>query len=97
MLARMLANRVSGPYAWGKLRDEWPAMSGGLPPMTHSRMVEGLPALSRPELAAEVQSFFTENPLPQAAKALGQKLERLRAMVMMRERETASVTKALKT
>ena len=95
VLARMLANRVSGPYAWTRLREEWPGMAGSLPPMTHSRMVEGLPALSHPGLAAQVEAFFAENPLPHAAKALEQKLERLRALVMMRERETAAVTAAL--
>ena len=95
VLARMLANRVSGPHAWSRLRDKWPGMAGGLPTMTHSRMVEGLPALSHPGVAADVEAFFAENPLPHAAKALDQKLERLRALVMMRERETAAVTAAV--
>ena len=95
VLARMLGNRVSGPYAWVRLRDEWSAMAPSLPPMTHSRMLEGLPALSEPGVAAEIEGFFAENPLPHAAKALEQKLERLRAMVMMRERETAAAVEAL--
>ena len=95
ILARMLANRVSGPHAWARLAERWPGMSAGIPPMTHSRMLEGLPALSHPDVAARVEDFFAENPLPHAAKALEQKLERLRAMVMMRERETGPVTRAL--
>ena len=95
VLARMLANRRSGPYAWSRLREAWPGMVGGLPPMTHSRMVEGLPALSDPETAADVQAYFEDHLLPTAAKALQQKLERLRAMVLMRERETDAVTAAL--
>ena len=95
VLARMLANRVSGPYAWTRLRDEWSGVAGSLPPMTHSRMVEALPALSHPDLAADVEAFFAENPLPHATKALQQKLERLRALVMMRERETEGVADAL--
>ena len=95
VLARMLANRVSGPYAWTRVRERWPRMSAKVPPMTHSRLLEGLPALSHPELASEIDAFFAENPLPHAAKALDQKLERLRAMVMMRERETGPVRAAL--
>ena len=95
VLARMLANRVSGPYAWARLRDRWSGMSANIPPMTHSRMLEGLPALSHPDVASEVDAFFAENPLPHAAKALEQKLERLRAMVMMRDRETGPVTRTL--
>ncbi len=95
VLARMLANRVSGPYAWARLREEWSGMASSIPPMTHSRMVEGIPALSEPEVAADVEAFFAENPLPHAVKAVEQKLERLRAMVMMRERETAGAAQAL--
>ena len=95
VLTRMLANRVSGTYAWLRLSEKWPEMSATLPPMTHSRVLEGLPSLSYPDVAAEIETFFAEHPLPHAVKALEQKLERLRAMVMMRERETGSVTRAL--
>ena len=95
VLAGMLTNRISGPYAWSRVRDAWPAMAGDLPPMTHSRMVDGLPALSDPETAADVEAFFAEHPLPTAAKALHQKLERLRALVIMRERETGALAEAL--
>ena len=95
VLAGMLTNRISGPYAWSRLREAWPGMASDLPPMTHSRMVGGLPALSDPGTAADVEAFFAEHPLPTAAKALQQKLERLRALVMMRERETGAATEAL--
>jgi len=95
VLARMLANRLSGHHAWARLTKKWPGMSADLPPMTHSRMLEGLPALSDPDVALEIDAFFAENPLPHAAKALEQKLERLRAMVMMRERESGPVAEAL--
>ena len=95
VLARMLTNRVSGSYAWFRLHQVWPGLAEELPPMTHSRMVEGLPALSGPDTAMDVEAFFAEHPLPTADKALRQKLERLRALVMMRERETSAVTKAL--
>lgn len=95
VLAVMLTNRVSGPYAWSELRQAWPGMAGELPPMTHSRMLDGLPALSDPETAADVEAFFAEHPLPTAAKALRQKLERLKAMVAMRARETDALQAAL--
>ena len=95
ILARMMSNRVSGPYAWNRVRDRWPGMVVSLPTMTHSRMLEGLPALSDPEVAADVEAFFAENPLPHAAKAVEQKLERMRALVVMRRRETSAVGDAL--
>ena len=91
----MLANRVTGPYAWAKLRDRWDGILEIAPPMTQARMADGLPALSDPEVAAEVTAFLAENPLPHAAKAVEQKLERLSALVRMRERETGAIAGAL--
>ena len=96
VLARMLTNRKSGPHAWANLRVRWGDMADSIPPMTHSRMLEGLPALSRPEVAADVEAFFAETPLSTAAKALEQKLERLRAMVAMRERESEGISQAFR-
>jgi hypothetical protein len=45
-----------------------------------------------PEVAADVKSFFAEHPLPEASRALEQKLELLDANVKLRERETERVT-----
>jgi hypothetical protein len=59
--------------------------------MTKRRVVEGLPALSQPEVAADVKAFFAETPLPEAASALEQNLENLDANVKLRERETEVV------
>jgi hypothetical protein len=59
--------------------------------MTKRRVVEGIPALSKPEVAADVKAFFAETPLPEAASALEQNLENLDANVRLRERETAVV------
>ena len=95
VLARMLANRVTGPYAWSKFKDRWDGILEIAPPMTQSRIADGFPALSRPEVAADVAAFLAENPLPHAAKAVEQKLERLSALVRMRERETEAMAGAL--
>jgi hypothetical protein len=63
-----------------------------MPGLTGNRGVEGLPALSLREVAADVLGFFAEHPLPEASRALEQKLELLDANVKLRERETAAVT-----
>ena len=39
-------------------------------------------------------AFLAENPLPHATKAVEQKLERLSALVTMRERETGAMAGA---
>ena len=95
VLARMLTNRVTGPYAWARLQDRWDGILEIAPPMTQARMADGLPALSDPEVAAEVTAFLADNPLPHAAKAVEQKLERLSALVKMREREAGAMAGAL--
>jgi hypothetical protein len=66
-----------------------------LPALTQRRTIEGIPALSKPEVAAEVEAFFAETKLPHATKAIAQNLERLRANVEMREREAKAVKEFL--
>ncbi|MGH8927812.1 MAG: M1 family metallopeptidase, partial [Acidimicrobiia bacterium] len=83
-------NRRNGHLAWQEVRRSWAAFYK-LPTMTQRRMVEAIPALSRPEVAAEVEAFFAETPMPHCAKSVAQNLERLRANVMLRERETVQV------
>ncbi|MEX2624931.1 MAG: M1 family metallopeptidase [Acidimicrobiia bacterium] len=90
------ANRRHGHLAWQEVRKLWDEFTR-LPTMTQRRMIEGLPALSRPEVAAEVQAFFAETQLPHATKSIAQNLERLRANVLLRERETKAVTEFLNT
>ncbi|HSL24831.1 MAG TPA: M1 family metallopeptidase [Acidimicrobiia bacterium] len=83
-------NRVHGHLAWQQVRRNWDSFVK-LPTMTQRRMIEGLPALARPEVAAEIQAFFAETSLPHCAKSIAQNLERLRANVLLRKRETAAV------
>lgn len=87
-------NRRHGHLAWQEVRKLWDRFNK-LPTMTQRRMIEGLPALSRPEVAAEVQAFFAETQLPHATKSIAQNLERLRANVSLRERETKAVAEFL--
>lgn len=77
-----------GPAAWEEARTNWSALLEKMPGMTKRRVVEGLPALSKPDVAADVKAFFAETPLPEAASALEQNLEQLDANVRLRERET---------
>ena len=95
VLAQTLANRVTGPHAWSRLRNDWDDLLSRVPPMTQPRIADGFPALSEPDVAAEVRTFLSAHPLPHAVKATEQKLERQAAMVLMRERETEALAAAL--
>ena len=50
-------------------------------------MLGGITALSTPELAAEIEEFFTVPRVKQGQKTLDQHLERLRINLAFRQRE----------
>lgn len=90
VFARLLGGK-GGPHAWETARANWPGLLEKMPGMTKRRAVEGLPGLSKPEVAADVKAFFTETPFPEAVSALEQNLEKLDANVRLRERETGVI------
>jgi len=90
VFARLLGGEA-GPSVWADARSRWDDVLAAMPGMTRTRVVEGLPALSQPEVATDVHGFFAEHPLPEASRALEQKLELLAANVKLRERETEAV------
>ena len=92
VFARLLSGDA-GPAVWQNARTRWDDVLAVMPGMTKRRVVEGLPALSQPELAADVKSFFAEHPIPEAARFLTQNLELLDTNVLLRERETPVVTR----
>lgn len=89
--ALLMGNRRSGPALWAEIRRRWDDATSTFPPMTFRRLVEGLSSLSHPEVATDVKAFFAETPVPQAAKALAQRLELLDANVAARARESEAV------
>ena len=91
VLARLFAGE-SGPTVWEDARQRWDDVLAAMPGMTKPRVVEGIPALSQPEVANDVRGFFAENPIPEAARALTQRLEMLETNVGLRERETETVS-----
>ena len=91
VFARLLGGNA-GPAVWAVARSRWDDLLAAMPGLTRTRVVEGIPALSQPEVAADIRGFFSEHPLPEASRALEQKLELLDANVKLRERETAAVT-----
>ncbi|MBK9180490.1 MAG: M1 family metallopeptidase [Acidimicrobiales bacterium] len=89
LLARCLRNRDHGASAWTFVRQHWAEISDRFPPGMIVRVAEGVRALTRPEVAADVEAFFAEHPLPRSAKTLAQHLERLRVNVALRQRDAA--------
>jgi puromycin-sensitive aminopeptidase len=86
LLARMLGNRASRERAWSFLRRRWSALRKRMPPMLVTRVVEATSALQTPAAKREVKAFFAAHPLPTAARALKQTLERFDLNAALRRR-----------
>jgi puromycin-sensitive aminopeptidase len=95
VVARLFGGRVSGRHAWSAVRKEWDEITAVMPPMTLRRLVEGLPGLSHADIAQDVEAFFAERSMPVIEKTAKQNIERLRANVMMREREASRISRSL--
>jgi puromycin-sensitive aminopeptidase len=91
VFARLLAGNA-GPAVWRNARERWDKLLEVMPGMTRRRVVEGVPALSQPEVAADVKAFFAEHPMPEASTYLTQNLELLDTNILLRERETPVVS-----
>jgi puromycin-sensitive aminopeptidase len=87
LLNRCIANREFGTVAWRIVRQRWTEANEKFPVNTIVRMVDTTKTLNTPELLADVQAFFAEHAIPQAAKTLEQVLERQRVNTALRSRE----------
>ena len=90
VLAELLSGK-GGPGVWAEARKNWDRILGVMPGFTKKYVVAGVPALSQPEVAADVKAFFSENPMHDIKMALAQRLERLDTNVTLRERETPRI------
>ena len=95
LLNRCIANRAHGSSAWESVRKQWPALLERFPDNTIVRMVGSITTLTTPHLVADVQGFFSEHPISQAAKTLDQLLERQRVNADLRSREAEPLAAAL--
>ena len=95
VLRMCIANRRHGPAAWRFVRQRWDEANATFPSNTIVRMIDSVKLLTTQPVVADVQGFFAEHPIPQAAKTLDQVLERQRVNAALREREQEAFTAAL--
>ncbi|MFV1961486.1 MAG: M1 family metallopeptidase [Acidimicrobiia bacterium] len=91
VFGRLLMGK-SGPAVWAGARTRWNEVLEAMPGRTRTWLVEGISALSEPQVAADVTAFLAEHPIPEATRALAQNLEKLEANAQFRQRETPVVT-----
>jgi hypothetical protein len=94
VLMRMLSNRKHGLYVWESIESHWQTLMDTVPALTLRHILDGIPALSHPDVAGRVEAFLTNNPIASAAKTQAQNIEKLHSATAMRQRE-APVLRAL--
>jgi hypothetical protein len=94
LLRACVGNRRHGRQGWEFVRRHWAEANERFPRNTIARMVETVRQLDRPADVADVQAFFAEHPIEQAAKTLEQILERQRVNAAVRERNESAVIEA---
>jgi len=87
LLAQAMTHLDHGSVAWRLIRERWAELNERFPQNSIPRMVSGVRALSTPDLAADVEGFFAEHPVPQGTLMVAQHLEKLQVNVGLRERE----------
>ena len=95
LLRTCIANRRHGVAAWQFVRRHWDEANRTFPNNTIVRMIDAVRLLTDEAVAADVQAFFAEHPIDQAAKTLDQILERQRVNVALRAREANRFAAAL--
>lgn len=86
LIGSCIANRENGPLAWKVVHERWDEMNERFPSNSIVRMLSGIRAVTDPRLAAEIEAFVSEHPVPQAKQTVKQHLERMRVSVGLRQR-----------
>ena len=95
LLRKVLADRDHARTAWDFIHREWSAMNERYPSNSIARLLEGVRTVSDPVLAADVDGFLAEHPVPQGAKTVAQHLERMHVSVALAKREAEGLAAAL--
>jgi hypothetical protein len=86
LLVRLLGNPAARERTWEFIRERWKDLAPRVSPGLAGRLVSALPALQKPLFKRQVAAFFAAHPLPTAARALLQALERFDLDTELRER-----------
>ncbi len=86
LLVRLLGNPSARERTWEFVRERWKELAPRVSPGLAGRLVSALPALQKPLYKRQVAAFFASHPIPTAARALLQALERFDLDAELRER-----------
>jgi puromycin-sensitive aminopeptidase len=95
LISACIANRDNGAMAWRMVHERWDEMNERFPSNSIVRMLAGIRSVGDAALAAEIEAFAAEHPVPQAKQTMRQHLERMRVTVDLRAREAEAIAAAL--
>ncbi len=87
VLAGLIGHRDTGPATWELVKHRWDEVIATPPPQTVRRVIDYVPYRSEPEVAADIEAWLQDHPLPGVTKYAAQQIERMRVRVGLRERE----------
>jgi puromycin-sensitive aminopeptidase len=88
VLARAVANRDHGDWAWAFIKEHWDEIVSRLAPTTLVYVADGVRYLTGPGQVEDAAAFFAAHPIPQSSLQLQQTLERQRVNEAFRARAT---------
>jgi puromycin-sensitive aminopeptidase len=96
LLGRLFANPAARERTWEFVRTRWEDLSPRISTGLASRLLTALPALQRPIYRRQVAAFFRAHPVPTAARALRQALERFDLDAELRRRAVPEMRRWLR-
>ena len=66
LIGSCIANRDNGALAWKLVHERWDEMNERFPSNSIVRMLSGIRSVNDPALAADIEAFTAEHPVPQA-------------------------------
>ncbi len=94
LIGTCIANRDNGALAWRTVHERWDEMNERFPSNSIVRMLSGIRSVTQPSLAADIEAFTAEHPVPQAMQSLQQHLERMQVSVHLRQREAEALRRS---
>ena len=95
VLGAAIAHRDRGPEAWAFARDNWDEVVKRFPSNLVLRVLGGIRAISRPDVAVDVERFLATIEVPQGKLLVRQYIEKMNVLVALREREGRRLAGAL--
>jgi len=92
LIRAVMLNPAGRTLAWNFVKDNWSRMPELYPTQLIVRMLEGITGLVSRAWLDDCSEFFKDKQIPMGQKTLDQYLEKQQVAVLMKERESKSLS-----